>query len=159
MRARPLHGVAVHPLHDFARKLLNDLGLQFFGALPLIADRWLVAHRAFLIGRLLGPTVMAQQRVMLAVMRECQIAMQAVSDVAARGAMDVGGEAAPIQQQHHLPTFVEGVLHRFLERRANGVEDPARFRLMAQIDQAHERQRAIENALGQASAACSFPFR
>jgi len=37
MRARPLHRVAIHPLHDFARKLLHDLGLQL-SVLPLIAD-------------------------------------------------------------------------------------------------------------------------
>jgi len=73
---------------------------------------------------------MAQDDVAVAVKRHRQIAESAVLHVAARGAVQVGCESPPVEQQNHLPAFAQRVPHRPLERGAQPVEPPARIAIV-----------------------------
>ena len=64
--------------------------------------------------------------------------------------MDVGGEAAAVQQEDDLAALLEGLAHGVLQALAKGGGPAAGRRLVAQVDQADLRQRPVEDALRQA---------
>ena len=120
MAAGLLHRVAVHARDDVAREAVLDLDLELLRAEAVVAHGGVAARGAVLLRLLLVAAVVAEHAVLELVVRQGEVAEPARFDVAARGAVDVRREAAPIKHEDHLPALGERLLHRVDERIAQG---------------------------------------
>ena len=82
-------------------------------------------------------------------MRQRDRALRTADDVAAGGALDVGGKTATIEQQDHLAVVLQRLVHGDVQLPADGSATAAILKLQPQIDRPHPRQRPVENPLRQ----------
>src|SRR5262249_14808514 len=142
--AGTLGRIGIHAAHDLVGKLRLDLCLQLLCAQALVANLIQPALRTA-HGRLaLDPAVVAQSEVADLVIRDGEDAELALLDPPAGGAVQIGREAAAIEQQHYLSAAVQRLPHGPLETRADGVLPAARMPVVPQIDERDLRQRQIE---------------
>ena len=110
---------------------------------PPIANAREVALRAFARRRPLDSRSSGRGR-----SARCEWCVSAMSHCghsqhhAARGTLNVRGEAAAIQQQDHLPALAQRRVHRQVQLPADGSAAAAIAALGAQIDRAHRRHAA-----------------
>ena len=143
------HGVGVHPRHGRVGKRGPHLLLQPLRAGAGVDKARRVAIGA--VGRQPGhqSAAVADAAVARLVEREGEVALVAAGRVAAGAALDVRGEAAAIEQQHHLPAGVERPADTGGQPRAHRPARPAAP--LAEVDRDHRRQLPAPHALGKAA--------
>jgi peptidoglycan L-alanyl-D-glutamate endopeptidase CwlK len=142
-----LHGKPIweDPRDADAGEECPHLLLEFLGAGAALGELRRPAFRA--VGGEAGDqsAAVADPPIARLVEREGEVALAAAGTVAAGPALDMGGEAAPVEQEHHLPPRGERPLDPRDEPGAQGPSRPALR--VTQIDGDHRRQLGATDAV------------
>ena len=147
MAAAGLHRVGVHAGHPGTGKKPADLLLQPLRARAPLGELWGPTFRT--VGRypVHEAAAVADAAIARRVEREREIALRAADGMAAGPALHLRGEAAAIEQQHHLPAAVERPVDAGGQPRADRA--PGATLGIPQVDGDHGRQLRAADAIGE----------